>query len=243
MDATKFTFRIKAYTPETIPMARLAEYLAQYAALMGNQSSVHFDGLRKGSTILCSRVEEAEVPKVEVRLRSASEAEASADVAKVVESINRMLREDNADGYIRREKGAKIIAFPGIKQPIPERIGPIREAGRLEGRLVKVGGKDRTIHALLIAPDGEQYRLVTTSIDTAKDLGRHLYTNIRVSGTGTWFRDENRQWVLDQFFVQDFESSNEQSLIEAITGLRAVEGSGWGAMEDPLSELKRFRQD
>ena len=205
MDDTKFNFRITAYTPETIPMSRLAEYMSQYAALMGSNTHVHFDKLKKGSTVLCARVEHEGVPKVEQRLQQAGRDDATADVARSYNTINGYLRVDNAQGSIKREGGAQIIKFPGCKQPLPQRIGPIKEAGQLEGEIVRVGGKDRTIHALLIGPDGEEYKLTTTSRDMAKELGKHLFSAVRVNGTGTWFRNEEGQWELEGFTVQDFE--------------------------------------
>lgn len=245
MDAAKFTFRITAFSPETIPMSRLAEYMAQYAALMGNEAHVHFDGLKAGSTVLRSRVESEAVPKVEERLRAvATHPEGPGDVTKPFEAINRMLRADNADGTIKRAgTRATIIKFPGARQVLPERIGPIREAGQLEGLVVRVGGKDRTIHAQLVAADGEEYALVTTEREVAKDLGRRLYTTIRVLGMGTWYRTEAGEWTLDHFSVREVESVPDLSLSDALEGLRAVQGSGWSILADPLAEWQKIRRN
>jgi len=243
MDDTKFNFRITAYTPETIPMSRLAEYMTQYAALMGSNAHVHFEKLKKGSTVLCARVEHEDVPKVEQRLQQAGHPDAPADIARSYNIINGYLRVDNAEGAVKREGGAQIIKFPGCKQPLPQRIGPIKEAGQLEGEIVRVGGKDRTIHALLIGPDGQDYKLMTTSRDMAKELGKHLFTAVRVNGTGTWFRDEEGQWELDSFTVQDFEPLSGRTLIEALAGLREIEGSEWERMADPLAKLRELRRN
>ncbi len=243
MSDAKFNFRITAFTPETIPMSRLAEYLAQYAALMGSNAHVHFNGLRKGSTVMCGRVERDDVPKVEQRLQLASRADAPPDLVRIRNTINAYLREDNAEGAIRRDGGAQIITFPGRKQPLPERIGPIKEAGQLEGEIVRVGGKDRTKHALLIGPGGEEYKLTTTSRDMAKELGKCLFTSVRVNGTGTWFRNEEFQWELDSFTVQDFEPLSERTLIEALDGLRQIEGGEWAQMPDPLGKWRELRRN
>jgi hypothetical protein len=42
-----FEFRIAGYTPETIPMERLAKYLAELAKLLGNEKDVHFLKIKK----------------------------------------------------------------------------------------------------------------------------------------------------------------------------------------------------
>ena len=243
MDSAKFNFRITAYTPETIPMSRLAEYMGQYAALMGSDLHVHFDKLKKGSTVLCARVENEDVPKVENRLHRAGSDDAPADIVRIYNTINSYLRADNAQGSVKKEGGAQLIKFPGCKQPLPQRIGPIKEAGHLEGEIVRVGGKDRTIHALLIGPDGEEYKLTTTSRDMAKELGRHLFTAVRVNGTGTWARNEAGQWELEGFLVQDFEPLNDRTLIEALAGLREIEGSEWEQTTDPLAKWRALRRD
>jgi len=242
MDDTRFNFRITAYTPATIPMRRLAEYMAQYAALMGSDAHVHFDKLKKGSTVLCARVEHEDVPKVEQRLQQVGHADAPADVVRIYNNINAYLRADNAEGTVKREGGAQIIKFPGYKQPLPQRIGPVKEVGHLEGEIVRVGGRDRTIHALLLGPDGEEHKLTTTSRDMAKELGKHLFTAVRVNGTGTWFRNEVGQWDLEGFLVQDVEPLSERSLIEALAGLREAEGSEWEKMADPLATWRELRQ-
>lgn len=46
----EYVFWIDAYTPATIPMERLAEYLTALAKMLGHGGSVHFNRLEKGST-------------------------------------------------------------------------------------------------------------------------------------------------------------------------------------------------
>ena len=165
MDAARFNFRITAYTPETIPMGRLAEYMAQYAALLGSDAQVHFDRLTRGSTVLRARVEDEGVPKVEKRLHLAGGTDAPADLVRACDAINSLLRADHAHGTVRREGGGQVVKFPGCTRVLPQRIGPIKEAGHLEGEIVRVGGRDRTIHIQLLGPDGETYNLGFNFLD------------------------------------------------------------------------------
>ena len=48
-----YEFYIDAFTPETVPMARLAGYMADFAELLGHREHVHFGKLKqgRGSTI------------------------------------------------------------------------------------------------------------------------------------------------------------------------------------------------
>jgi len=50
-------FVIDAYSPETLPMSRLAEYMAQLATLLGEKDHVHFVELAAGCARLIHAVE------------------------------------------------------------------------------------------------------------------------------------------------------------------------------------------
>lgn len=242
-DLARFAFRISAYTPDTIPMDRLARYMLEIAALMGNENHVHFDGLRKGSTVLRAKVEYEDIPKVENRLNDVGRIDAPADVVRIVNNLNKLLRDDNARATLKRIGGtAEIIKFPGRDIIVPQNIGPIKETGILEGAIVKIGGKDRTIHVLLVGEDGQEYRLTTTSREVAKQMAAHLFEMVRVNGIGTWYRRESGLWELDTFQVQGFDPVDERTLIEAIAGLRAIEGADWQMMEDPLDTWQALRK-
>lgn len=241
-DSTEFDFRITAYSPDTIPMERLAKYMGELAALMGNASAVHFSKLKKGSTRICVRVQAEDVPKVSQRIASATGLDAPADVVRIIRNINTMLRDDGARGFLKHGT-AQIYKFPGADEKIPQRVGPIKEAGVLDGEVIRVGGKDRTIHILLVGPDGQEYKLVTTSRDVAKGMANHLYCAVRVTGTGTWSRNEEGDWELESFSVQGFEPIEDSSLIEAFAALQAVEGSEWKRMDDPLAVWQKLRSN
>ena len=243
MDDSEFDFRIAAYSPDTIPMERLARYLTELATLMGNAPHVHFKGLRKGSTVVRAVVEQEDIPKVQARLQLVGRPDAPPDVVKCIKAINGLLREDNARGTLKHVRTAQIIKFPGAEEALPARIGPIKEAGVLDGEIVRVGGKDRTIHIQLIGPDGQEYKLVTTSRDIAKQIAQHLYMLVRVSGTGTWYRNEEGDWELESFAIQDFGPLEDRSLIEAVAALQAIEGSDWQDTDDPLSAWQRIRSN
>jgi hypothetical protein len=47
--SSEYRLKIDVYTPATIPMARLAEYMQEFAVLLGEAKSVHFVRLEEGS--------------------------------------------------------------------------------------------------------------------------------------------------------------------------------------------------
>ena len=63
----QYRFVIDAYTPDNLPMSRLAEYMADLAHLLGEAENVHFDHLETGSTVLVQHIEHEAVPKVKAR--------------------------------------------------------------------------------------------------------------------------------------------------------------------------------
>lgn len=242
MDDDIFKLRITAYSPETIPMSRLAEYMLQFAALLGNESHVHFKGLNKGSTVLCARVEHEDVPKVGERLAKVNHSDAPVDIVRAFDNINGLLRADNARATLRRGT-AQIIKFPGCDAPLVQRIGPVKEAGQLEGMVISVGGKDSTKHIRLLGHDGEECKLTTRSVELAKQLGNHLFSAVRVAGMGTWYRSQDGKWELDNFIAQSCEPLEDRSLVEAVAALRDIEGGEWKTLPDPLAAWQELRRN
>ena len=60
---------IEAYSPETIPVPKLADHMADFGALLGKDNAVHFIRLKTGSSQLVACVEFEDVPKVTTRLQ------------------------------------------------------------------------------------------------------------------------------------------------------------------------------
>lgn len=93
-------FRIDAFRPDTIPMARLAEYMAKLASLLGNQKNVHFVRLDPGSVVLVHRVDKEDQPKVNARLDALRRGDGPTDVVKAYHWLDGMLANDNAVGTL-----------------------------------------------------------------------------------------------------------------------------------------------
>lgn len=222
MQDTEYTFRIDAFTPETIPMARLAEYMAALAELIGHKASTHFVRMEAGSARLVHKVEATEAPKVERRLREVVDGNPPKDAGRAFKLLDQLLADDNAVGELIAEQGALIIPFPGRTRPKRLTFPPFRQDGSIEGQVVSVGGRDATAHAIL------QDRTVTftgcsLSRDMARDLGKYLYgPKIRFHGSGRWERQTEGAWKLLDFRVDRFEVLDESPLSEVLSELRAM---------------------
>ena len=235
----EYRFEIDACSPDTLPMSRLAEYMADLAQLLGEVERVHFARLESGSAVLVQYVESAALPNVRERIRTIAKEAPPPDVARAYETLNRRLAGDNAIGSLRESTGTEVIRFPGRERLQPLTFGPFNQPGILDGVLIRVGGRDDTVPVHL--QDGDTIHLCNATREMARRLAGHLYGNtLRVRGEGRWERDTDG-WLLKRFNITEFEELDEACLSEVVGRLRSVEGSGWKKIDNPSVELKQSR--
>lgn len=244
-DDKRLIFYMDAYSPETIPMGKLAEYMADFAALLGKENAVHFADLKPGSTKLAARVEFEDLPKVTMRLNDIRRGNPSKDAARAFAQIDARLANDNAIGriFVESDDGTastELLTFPGRDRPKEQSYGPLAQEGSLDGLLISVGGKDETI-SLRLQNGDTTYSNCETNRTVARELGKHLFEPIRVHGTGRWMREADGTWSLMRFRVHRFDVLAQDGLRETVAALRAVRGSGWRKLADPLAELDDIR--
>jgi hypothetical protein len=234
---------IEAYSPETMPMARLAEYMADLAMLLGEKGSVHFVHLGRGSTRLVHRVDREAVPKVEERLRLVKAGAAPSEAQRAAQEIDRKLAEDNASGALVEKSGAEIIPFPGIKRLVEPEFGPFNEPGTIDGIVIRVGGQKKTVPVHLQTRTGIESNCHATRA-VAKELAKHIFgPELRCSGTGRWYRDKAGNWEMRNFVIAEFTVLDSRPLADVVAELQAVEGNGWRKVPDPWAELAKLRSD
>ena len=225
-DDQEYRLTIDAFTPQTLPMARLAEYMAELARLLGEQANVHFSHLERGSAVLVSTVEDVAKPKVEEQLEQVRRGDATKEAAQAYRAIDALLAKDNAIARLTRGT-ADVIAFPGRTRQEPLRYGPLREDGFLDGVVIRIGGRDSTIPVWIQGADGTEH-VCQATLELSKKLAV-LYrgATVRVFGRGKWVREESGIWSLLQFDIDRYEVLDEASLAEVVSTLRAIEGSEW----------------
>lgn len=233
----EYRFKIDVYSPETMPMARLAQYMGELAQLLGEPAAVHFKRLARGSTILVHSVDREAVPKVRQRASSVRRGDAPQDALRAFKTLNKLLREDNAVGFLR-EKGtsAVVLKFPGRLTP-EEKFAAVRQHGSIDGVINRIGGKDETIHVSL-EMDGQQISGCYTSRAIAKELGHVLFDPVRLFGRGKWNRDGDGNWSLDEFKIESFEPLKDVPLSQALKELHSIP-TEWA--DESYDELKTIR--
>jgi hypothetical protein len=236
---TTFDFRIDAWTPETLPMVRLAEYATCLAKLMGSEAHVHLLKVRRGSAVPEIAIDLTAEPKVRQRLSLVNTADAPDDIKSNWNKVNALLREDNACAVLRVKHGATILEFPGRKTSLSEEV-IVHEQGELDGVVIRVGGKDSSVPVWLQGEGGEKLECNATR-EIAKQLAQYLFEDpVRVAGNAKWRRTKERVWELAGFDIKSFELLDQTPLNELVTTLRAIE-TEWSSMEDPQAELRRLR--
>jgi hypothetical protein len=235
----EYRFQIDAYSPETIPLVRLSQYLGDLARMMGETANVHLLRVDKGSTVPVIAVEWEAEPKVRERLRAVKFNEGPPEAQRAFREINKKLVEDNANGVLTDSNRGEVIKFPGRDGENQPEFGPIRQHGVFQGIPIRVGGElgDVPIHL----EDGEETHIVSAPRRIAKQIGMHLFTSVvRVEGIGRWLRNRFGEWELRDFDVHDFEVLKEGNIRSDISRLRAVPAE-WKNKEDPLGELTALR--
>lgn len=238
----EYRFKIDAFTPDTLPMARLAEYLSDLAVMLGEPQNVHFVRIEPSSAVLVQKVDDVALPKVKRRVREVRDGRGPQDAMKAYRSTNKRLKQDNCVGLLSEEDGAEIIRFPGREEEVHISFGAFNQDSTLDGRVILIGGTGDPV-PVHIRQGAIVYNCLA-SLDVATTLGGYMFHyELRVRGTGRWLRDEDGAWVMQRFSISSFQVLDEKSLADVVAGLRNVPGSGWRDVENPFDELKEIRGD
>jgi hypothetical protein len=240
-DKKRFVFILDAFTPDTLPMARLAEYLTDLANLLGEKERVHFKAVEEGSAGLAYDVEAVAVPKEKERARGARIASAVSEERRAFESIDHRLRKDNSPATLKeQDTGATILFFPGPTRQVDPEYGPFNEQGSLQGRIISVGGKRNIVNVNI--QDGENIHYCEATRDVALQLAPLMFHHdVRLLGTGRYFRNADGKWEMMGFRISQFARLDSKPLVEVVDRLRAVTRKV-GLPKDIIARLRDLRE-
>jgi hypothetical protein len=229
-------FYMEPYTPETLPLGRLAEYLAQLAKVVGDHRAVHLIELQEGSTVFVNRVDPEAIPAIYERVAGVKRGDAPRDAMEAYNALNTLLEQEIGTGALLEPGGAQILDFPGRRA---ERLvfSWVEQRGEVDGEVARIGGTGDPVPILLQTPDGTQSGCYARR-SIAKQLGQHLFEPVRLAGTGYWTRTPAGRWVLNRFNVEQFEIVDTEPLSAEILRLRALDYN-WGP--DAIAEVQRLR--
>ena len=238
----EFRFKIEAYRPETMPLARLAKYIGELAEILGESSSVHLVRLEGGSTTLVHEVEIEAVPKILDRTDAVRRGEAPRNAQKAYRRVNEYLRADNARAVFRRSiRGRRILEFPGVdeaEEPYPT----VRQHGTITGTIERLGGTGDPVPVILMS-EGDLIVGCHADRHVAKGLAPFIFEPVSLSGEGQWTRNQQGVWSLKYFTIESFRRLDNKPLSGAVADLRLIVGDLGEDVFDELMELRHGRRD
>jgi hypothetical protein len=227
-------------------MARLAEYMADLAAMLGEKSDVHFVSLEDGCAQLVHDVAFTAYPKIEERTDAIRRGIAPADAMNAYKALNRKLAHDNTFATYANASAptAVVLEFPGINAPKAVEILPVEQPGALVGIVQGIGGKTINDNRIPVFIDtGDMVHVCAAARTTAKELGPFILgEQRRFEGAATWTRDENGAWSLKKFVIKTHEPLEDRPFSEVVEQLRSTP-SGLSELRDPWGDLIRERGD
>ncbi len=135
-----------------------------------------------------------------------------------------------------------MIEFPGKTRHVEAKLGPIEQAGTIDGEVIQIGGRDETINVHLKA--GDQIFICVTSKPIARILAPHIFgSTIRVRGSGTWARLQSGAWLLKRFEIAAFEPLDQTPLSKVFGGLRARLIPPEVGRINPVDLMRQLRQE
>jgi hypothetical protein len=244
-DAVRLSFKIDAFQPDTLPMGRLAEYMADLATMLGEKADVHFVSLEDGCVQIMHDVSFTAYPKIQTRIVEVREERAPAEAMNAFRSLNRKLASDNTFAtYAEEVSGANALEFLGVRAPKPIEILPVEQSGTLVGVIQGIGGRVINDARITVFIDtGDAVHTCVAPRPIAKSLGPFvLGDERRFEGFATWQRDENGAWSLRRFVISHHEPIEPRPLSEVVEQLRGVE-SRLTELRDPWGEITRDREE
>jgi hypothetical protein len=234
----------ESFTPDTLPMWRLAEYMTDIADLLGEKPYVHFVEVENGSTVLVQDVEHEAYPKVRTRVHDVKRGEGAPDARRAYDTLNRRLATDNASGVLieevePNEPAARVLDFPGRRMFVESEYGPLTQAGALQGVVIMVGGESDPVPVHI--EDGNQIYVCRAKRQLAKELAVHIFGQpVRVEGDGRWFRDAMGIWIMKTFQISSFVVLEDTTLSTVIATLRQMPAK-WKDQPEAMTTLKAIR--
>jgi hypothetical protein len=242
-DENTYQLRILGRNPSDMPLARLAEYLSEFAAMLGRENNPIFHGIRQASTGLVARVPEPRNAPTRLRLVEARKDPADSPAGKHLLKIEALMAADGiSTATVIAAANAEMFNLSATPQPEP--LLRIKQEGEVDGRVVQIGGIHDASHVRLLPPRGAPFRLVVKDETLATQLARQFKgAPVRLRVSGWWVRTEAGWWPEDTCVVIGCEVLDEAPAAEVFAQLAAVPNNGWATHEDPLkawAELRGF---
>ena len=230
-------FVIPAYTPETMPLDRLLQYLQQIGEVVGATSDLHLISIDKSSTKPVFHIPAPLAAQARERIAAVRSGNGTQIQRTAFNRIRGMVRRDGGKPASLKDHTGVILAFP----PAAEEIGAvsgIRQPSTFDGALTRVGGVGDFTPVQMQNLDGEVFSGFNAPRALAKEMAHKLFEPIRVFGIGYWDRSPVGEWKLSKMLIQSYEPLDNEPLEEVFRKLKAAPVA-WPENADDILRAER----
>jgi len=224
-DFERLDFDIPAFTPETMPLDRLIEYLQQIALIIGDTNNLHLIEVAKGSTVPGFLVPKNIAGIARERAAMVERGDGTVVQMRAYDRVRRMIRRDSggSERVARlRSTNRIILEIP----PAPDDSGilvGIRQQSSIDGCLIRIGGSGDSAALQMQDMEGQVLSGFTASKTLAKEMAALIYEPMRVSGVALWNRSAEGVWEMDRMQVQSYELLDDEPATVLLDRLRGLD--------------------
>ena len=236
------TLYIQGVNVENLSLEDVGQYLADFADLLGKDVTPRYHSIKRGSLTMKATVPAEREIDVKTRGFLLRTGDAPEDAVRARERISRRLGINRAKrATLLDSSNSKVVEIPVEK---PSEIAPpvpsVLRAGSLQGKVIRIGGRQDTVSVEVQDVDGFVY-LCRATRDIARKLARDMFDPVvRIHGSGRWHRTDEGVWRVEDFLISRHEVLDDSSFAQAVDELRAIP-AGWKDLSDPYSELQKIK--
>lgn len=226
-DFEEISFVIPGYTPETMPLNRLIEYVQQMSLVLGEPESLHLIAVKAGSCAPTFRVPKEVALVAQDKAARVARGDGSKKQLDAFNRMRRMVRRDGAGEArpaVLRSLSRVFLEIPAAPQDSGVLSG-VRQPSTVDGQLIRVGGPSEDASMQVQDIEGRILSGFVAKRALAKELAGLLWEPVRLFGDGSWGRTADGEWVIERMLVRSYERLDEESLgvtVERLRGLKVV---------------------
>jgi hypothetical protein len=231
--AGEIVFELKGRKPRQIPLARMAAYMQEFAALVGTSEAVLFSEIRPGSTCIAANPRGNGTSSViRRRIINASKGKGPKEARTAFRRLTELASGDQTRAKVT--DGHTTIVYLPSNLPAYDPL-KIIERGHITGILEGVYRDGNGVKAR-IRPDGGSMIICTASAAISKSMGNLFLDHVRAFGSASWRRDQSGKWTCETMQIESISKVSTASLRAAVDDIRAIdlvwEDDPWADFED-----------
>jgi hypothetical protein len=234
--------RIPKGSPSRIRMDRLAEYMKEFAHLLGLENSPVFVGVKNASIGLMTKVS-ADCTLEAWKSVQTAKTFPESKPGRHLDRIENMLGEDSFGSAELRDASEKVIYLFNARPQDDVKNITVRQQGEVDGVVTGLVGADDTMHLHLRDSLSRDLKLIVRDEGLARGLlqqfrGQH----VRLRVHGTWVRTDDG-WIPEsnRCTVDGFEVLDSTPVAEIFTQLAAIPGNGWTELSNATASWLELR--